>query len=68
MDYAINSRNVSRFHAKLEKEGDQFYLMDLNSTNGTFINGKRLGSNERELIEMGDVIAFADVSYRFGKE
>lgn len=68
VDYTINSRNVSRFHAKLEQEGEDFYLIDLNSTNGTFINGERLEPNERRRIILGDSISFADVVYRFGKE
>lgn len=68
VDYAINSRNVSRFHAKLEREGEWFYLADLNSTNGTFINGMRMKPNERRSIALGDSISFADVVYRFEKE
>ncbi len=68
VDYAINSRNVSRFHAKLEQEGEKFYLADLNSTNGTFINGRRLLPNEREQVELGDLISFADVTYRFSRK
>ncbi len=65
VDYAINSRSVSRFHAKLEQEEEKYYLVDLNSTNGTFVNGIRLSPNEKAEIVLGDAISFADVVYRF---
>ena len=68
VDYVINSRSVSRFHAKIEQENEQFFLVDLNSTNGTFINGQRLEPNARHRICQGDLIAFAEIGYRFGKE
>lgn len=67
VDYAIKSDAVSRFHAKLEQEGDFFYLVDLNSTNGTYLNGTRISCNEKNLIHIGDEIAFADVKYQFIK-
>ena len=68
VDYVINSRSVSRFHAKIEQENEQFFLVDLNSTNGTFVNGKRLEPNERQMIGQGDLIIFAEIGYRFGKK
>lgn len=63
VDFIIPSQAISRFHAKFEKEGEQFYLMDLNSTNGTYLNGHRLNSNERKEICIGDQVGFADVIY-----
>ena len=68
VDYVINSPSVSRFHAKIEQENEQFFLVDLNSTNGTFVNGQRLEPNEKCMIYPGDLIAFAEIGYRFGKE
>jgi pSer/pThr/pTyr-binding forkhead associated (FHA) protein len=38
----INEPKVSRNHARLEKQGDLFYLTDLNSSHGTYLNGKRI--------------------------
>lgn len=67
VDCVINSRNVSRFHAKFEKEKEIFYLVDLNSTNGTFLNGIRLAANESREIVLGDYVSFADVTYQFRK-
>ncbi len=38
----INSNMVSRKHARVVKEGSRYLLEDLNSGNGTFLNGKKL--------------------------
>lgn len=62
---SIESPAVSRFHAKIEYLGGEYYLVDLNSTNGTYLNGERLKSNERRHLEPGDKVRFADVGYYF---
>ncbi|MCR5792904.1 MAG: FHA domain-containing protein [Lachnospiraceae bacterium] len=64
VDGVIENCAVSRFHAKLEKIENEIYLVDLNSTNGTFVNGKRLKCNERIQLNLTDQIHFADVEYR----
>jgi len=38
----IDNMAVSGMHAKIEKKGDEYVLTDLNSRNGTFVNGKRV--------------------------
>ncbi len=38
----IDNMAVSGLHAKIEKKGDEYVLTDLNSLNGTFVNGKRI--------------------------
>jgi pSer/pThr/pTyr-binding forkhead associated (FHA) protein len=50
-------------HAKLMKKEDGLYLLDLNSTNGTFLNGESLISGEDVKIEEGDIVAFAKCEY-----
>lgn len=47
---------VSRVHAKIRWDGDQYILKNL-STNGCYINGKKM---EESALKAGDVIAFAD--------
>lgn len=64
-DYMINNNAVSRFHAKIETVGDNFFVSDLNSTNGTYINHNRLEPNVRAALQINDVVTFADVSYKF---
>jgi len=44
-DISINSRFVSRHHALLVRHGSKTFLMDLNSTNGTFVNSKRVSNH-----------------------
>lgn len=61
----IESPAVSRFHAKIEHLGEEYYLVDLNSTNGTFLNGERLKGQERRKLAPMDRIRFADVGYYF---
>ena len=51
-------RVVSRRHAWIEKRGNGFFIIDLASTNGTKVNGKRLASREAHHLEDGDVIEF----------
>jgi predicted component of type VI protein secretion system len=54
-DIAINDPEVSRQHARISKTKEGLLLEDLESTNGTFLNGIRLGSNPVKL-ELGDEI------------
>ena len=44
-DIAIGSRFISRHHALLVRHGNSTFLMDLNSTNGTFVNAKRVSNH-----------------------
>ena len=41
-DIQIDNISVSRIHAKIIKESNSFLLQDMKSTNGTFVNGKRI--------------------------
>lgn len=61
-------KNISRMHSKIEKMGEQFFISDLNSTNGTFVNEKRIENNQQIVLTEGDKVSFADVPYYFTKE
>ena len=65
MDYLIEKDTVSRFHAKFIKRENAFFLEDLNSTNGTRVNGELLNVQEQRRLSEGDCIAFADAEYSF---
>ena len=52
--------NVSRYHAEIEKRGDEFFIIDLNSSNGTTVNGSRV-KGEMPLSD-GDALAFGGTS------
>lgn len=64
-DLVLESNMISRIHAKIRREGNHFYLSDMNSRNGTWINGEALeGKAERELYA-GDEVKFADQIFHF---
>lgn len=63
--YVIPVRGISRKHARIEKTEKGIYLIDLNSTNGTRINGEELKKNEKRRLMAEDIIEFAGVRYMF---
>ena len=65
VDGEIHASGVSRIHAEITKEGESYYLEDLNSTNGTVHNGKELCYHEKVQLEKNDTILFAGEKYRF---
>lgn len=67
-NYHLKERGVSRMHAKLMKKTEGLYLIDLNSTNGTYVNGEMLQGGEEYLLEEGDLVAFATCEFYFKKE
>lgn len=52
--YGALDRGVSREHARVYTEGGHLYIVDMNSTNGTFLAGKRLDANAPTLLRKGD--------------
>lgn len=65
VDYCLENDAVSRYHAKLTKEEEHYYITDLNSTNGTFLNAEAVKTYEKKEINIGDEIAFANIRYLF---
>ncbi len=55
--YQAYANGVSRLHAVIKREGNQVLLMDLGSSNGTYVNGKRLNPNSEQGLKNGDVVA-----------
>ncbi len=54
---------LSRRHAALTCDGTAHYVKDLATTNGTFVNGKRIPSKEEVKLSPGDVVAFGGPRY-----
>lgn len=65
VDEVINKDTISHFHAIINKENKEFYLEDLNSTNGTFVNDEILPYKQKKQLKINDIVRFADVKYRF---
>ena len=61
-DLAIDSDRVSREHAVIVEEAGQFRIHDLDSTNGTFLNGRQITEAP---INDGDILLVADVELAF---
>ena len=64
-DAVIKEKTVSSSHAKITREGDDYYLSDLNSTNSTYLNSKPLTYRRPEKLKIMDKISFANVTYTF---
>ena len=64
-DAIIHARTVSGNHAKITKEGNDYYITDSNSTNGSFLNSLPLVYRKPYKLKPMDVIRFATESYIF---
>ena len=56
VDIKLENRFVSRRHFQVRFESDVFYISDLGSTNGTYLNGNKLNPNEQQILRDGDVV------------
>ena len=63
-DICLKSDTVSRIHARIERVSDTYYLTDLFSTNGTFLDGHKLEPNHASPILPGAEIRIAGYRYR----
>lgn len=64
-DAVISLPTVSRIHAKIRKKEDAYYLTDMNSRNGTAVNGRLLLPDEEYQLEPEDEVDFAQARYIF---
>jgi hypothetical protein len=60
-DFTLADLSVSRWHARLYREDDQWLLSDLGSTNGTRLNGWRVTTGVP--VKPGDHVSFGSVSF-----
>lgn len=61
-DVSIGSRFISRHHAMLVRHGSATFLMDLNSTNGTYVNSKRVSN---QVLRHEDVVTLGHHKIKF---
>ncbi len=65
VQHQLNRETISQFHARIDYEEGGYYIEDLNSTNGTGVNGVSLKYKEKLMLNTGDSVEFADVKYHF---
>jgi phosphoserine phosphatase RsbU/P len=62
-DIVLDAASVSRQHAQIVRENMQFFVEDLHSRNGTFVNGRSITG--RTLLEDGDRLKICDMALAF---
>ena len=60
-DFVVRQTTVSQHHAMLARKDGHFELSDLSSTNGTFVNGRRI--DKRALVKIGDELWFGGTRF-----
>ncbi len=66
VNYCVNDNtNVSRQHVRVSNRGGAAYAEDLNSTNGSFINGVKLSSGQPAALKDGDTLLVADEEFTY---
>jgi FHA domain/zinc-ribbon domain len=55
--YRASASGVSRLHAVIKRKGNKVMVMDLGSSNGTHINGRRIHPDVEETLHHGDIVA-----------
>ena len=66
--YGGASGGVSRRHARLIRRGERWFLVDLESTNGTFINDEQLASEQEAQLHDGDTVRLGSMALVFQAE
>ena len=61
-DLVLNDRSTSAQHARIQQEGNVFFLYDLASTNGTMVNGKRI---QKQILQDNDEIVIGRNKFIF---
>jgi hypothetical protein len=64
-DIQLTDANVSRRHAELRQEGASYWIVDLGSTNGIEVNGKRM---RRAKLEAGDTVTLGSTEITFDRQ
>lgn len=64
-DICIARPGLSRQHCRFLRTRQGYAIEDLGSSNGTFVNGARLGKEQRVLLKGGDLLRLADVLLRY---
>lgn len=61
--FNADSRGVSRIHCKIQRRGTLLFISDLGSTNGTYLNGRRLVAFEERVLRDGDEVYLSHLRF-----
>lgn len=64
-DAVLSAQGISRAHAKITKEGEDFFIEDLNSMNGTWLNDQMLAYRQKEKLYMHDAVQLGREKFTF---
>ncbi|MHB0866292.1 MAG: FhaA domain-containing protein [Thermoleophilia bacterium] len=64
-DFPVNDPNISRRHAELRQRGNDYMIVDLDSTNGIEVNGSRV---KTRTLNSGDVLTIGTTRVRFERK
>jgi ABC transport system ATP-binding/permease protein len=63
-DFIVEATLVSRIHCRLTAGATELEVVDLGSTNGTYVNGQRI---ERAALKSGDTLGVGEVRFRISR-
>ncbi len=63
-DVILPDDAVSRIHARIERRVDGYYINDLYSTNGTFLDNRRLESGKAEALKEGSILKMGSLQFQ----
>ncbi len=67
VDEIIQDQNVSRRHVRISAQAGQFYIEDLNSSNGTFLNHRKLSPFKPTLLDCGALVRLGGLEFMVSK-
>ncbi len=65
VDYCVNNPAVGKLHAEITETDESYYISDMNSRNGTMINGVRIDPTKEIIIKNGDHITLGNEEFIF---
>ncbi|NLT10302.1 MAG: FHA domain-containing protein, partial [Ruminococcus sp.] len=69
VDYCVtNNKTVSRMHATIYRRGNVYYIVDSNSTNGTFVNNSRIPAQTEVKLNNGDLLRLSNEEFDFKED
>ncbi|MCR5367717.1 DUF6382 domain-containing protein [Eubacterium sp.] len=61
VDFCIPMDGISRIHAEITHNGNEYYVTDMGSTNGTYVNSMRI--HNPTILKTGDVVSFSNIDF-----